>query len=343
MYCPKCGNKILPRTKFCTECGAPINTGSDNTKKSNAPNKVFGVETVAWNILTFGDSLLKNYKRALCFLLVTILSVFLINQFFGYMFDETTYYRTDWDYILHCIALIFYYLVRFFCVLVIIYTIGPSILTFILGGRRITREDDKQRILPLLAECMAETKSDGLVIPDTIEVYIAEQEYPNLIATGRNTICITRGMMELDDNLSKAFLYDALFRISRRDVEFILAGFLSSIWSLIFLFAFAFVLKIGATFYEDDRSEFNLLILVIGFIIGALIVVPLYISLKTIYSETDFKADEYVCRKGFGEYLCAYLDYKRQMPKPFMCQAEDFIHKSDNERIGNMQRLGINY
>ena len=86
-----------------------------------------------------------------------------------------------------------------------------------------------------------------------------------------------------------------------------------------------------------------MLILIVGLIICALIVVPLYISLKTVYSETDFKADEYVCRKGLGEYLCAYLDYKRQMPQPFMCQVENFIHKTDNERIGNMQRMGINY
>lgn len=95
------------------------------------------------------------------------------------------------------------------------------------------------------------------------------------------------------------------------------------------------------------RKKYNygdyILYVVLGIVIGGSIVIPLYVALKLVYPETDDRADEYICGKGYGERMCMYLDVVRQSGKPLIYYIENLIHRSENERIGNMQRLGIKY
>ena len=329
MKCQKCGANILPGAKFCTKCGNEVN-GAD--------------ETVLSDMKAFIKAIVAHPKKLLSFILITVSSVLLINKFFDMvMSDGTHVYRSEWDMLWHNLRVPIYYALRMVCVLLIIYTVGPKALTFILGGRALTREDDKERIVPLLSECIDIAKSDKMDIPDVINVYVIEKEYPHLIATGRNRICITRGMLEANPELIKAFLLEELYRISERDTEILVAGFMSSIWSFVFLSAFILFFRFAASMREKYNQGDHILYIVLGIVIGGSIVIPLYVALRLIYPKTDDMADEYICKKGYGECLCMYLDSVRQPGKPLIYYIESLIHRSENERIRNMQRLGIKY
>lgn len=331
MKCPNCGGNIPYKAKYCTKCGCEVN---EETCK----------ETVKSNMISFIKVIIAHPQKLLSYILITVVSVLLINKFFDVVVNIEGYsYRSEWDMIWHSLRVPIYYALRMVCVLLIIYTIGPKVLSFILGGRALIREDDKERIVPILSECMEIAKSDKLDIPDTINIDVIENEYPHLIATGRNRICITRGMLESDSELIKAFLLEEFYRISERDTELLAAGFLSSIWSFIFLSAFILFFRFAASLRDKYNYGDYILYVVIGTVLGGSIVIPLYVALKLLYPKTDDRADEYICRKGYGERMCMYLDVVRQAGKPLIYYIENLVHRSENERIGNMQRLGIKY
>lgn len=238
--------------------------------------------------------------------------------------------------------------------LLLTYLCGGKMIASRLGGKPICRADHKARIMPILEKCAAEAKRDGLDIPDNIKVYVSDEEYPFVIATGRDTICISTGMIEdngeseeeqsADDELIETMLYGELYKISERTPEFFSIAALSSIIALSLILTCVVALKIAKEFSDSNRERGAFFIMIIGYLMAgvALLLTRAY-GLSLLAKHTDSKADKYVVQKGHGIVLCAILDCSKNEPKPGLIYAESKLHASEDKRISKIQSLGVQY
>lgn len=62
------------------------------------------------------------------------------------------------------------------------------------------------RLEPLFYEVYQKAKMQEPLISDSVRLYMNEDESENAFATGRRTICVTRGLLNLSDEAIKATL-----------------------------------------------------------------------------------------------------------------------------------------
>lgn len=90
--------------------------------------------------------------------------------------------------------------------LVALSPIGEFILRLQTGCKRIKRKDHEALIRPLFDEVYEKAKALTPGLPNGIKLYISSDNSPNAFATGRRTICVTRGLLKLPPEQIKAIL-----------------------------------------------------------------------------------------------------------------------------------------
>ena len=101
--------------------------------------------------------------------------------------------------------------------LVALSPVGELILRLQTGCRKIKRKDHEALIRPLFDEAYAHAKALIPEIPDGIRLYMSGDNAPNAFATGRRTICVTRGLLKLPPEQIKAILGHEFGHIVHRD------------------------------------------------------------------------------------------------------------------------------
>lgn len=77
--------------------------------------------------------------------------------------------------------------------------IGEWILRVQNGCKSISDPADKERFEPLFQEVYSKAKQMNPGLPDNIRLFISNNEEPNAFATGRKTVCVTRGLSIYSD------------------------------------------------------------------------------------------------------------------------------------------------
>ena len=95
--------------------------------------------------------------------------------------------------------------------------IGEFILRLQTGCKPIKREDHKNLIEPIFNEVYAKAKEMMPELPKGIKLYMNADNSPNAFATGRRTICVTRGLLKLPPEQIKAILAHEFGHIAHRD------------------------------------------------------------------------------------------------------------------------------
>jgi Zn-dependent protease with chaperone function len=97
-------------------------------------------------------------------------------------------------------------LIYVFSILLSLAPTGQSALCLLWGARRITREDTRERILPLAEEVFERARREQPLMPHRIHIRVIREPEPNAYAIGIYTIGVTEGLLSLPDSQIQGIL-----------------------------------------------------------------------------------------------------------------------------------------
>ena len=240
-----------------------------------------------------------------------VLNVVLITMFI------TTWGLVWWEALLLGLAL---YLVS---VAISLSPLGEWILRRQSGCEKIKDPEVEQRLQPLFQEVYARAKELDPSIPDGVTLYISDDESPNAFATGRKTICVTKGLLELPPNMIKATLAHEFGHLAHKDTDLILVVSVGNMFISGIILFIDICLKIGYFFMQLASAlvggEAGCLMNVANAVtmwLSTLLVSGLtwlWTKLGTLLvmsssRSNEYEADAFAYQLGYGNDLCALLD-----------------------------------
>lgn len=225
--------------------------------------------------------------------------------------------------------------------------VGEWILRLQQGCKPIVRREHLERLEPLFQEVYARAKEIDPSIPNDVKLFISPDPIPNAFATGRKTICLKAGLLELSDEQIKATLAHEFGHLSNKDTDLILVVTVGNlIVSLAFVFYRICVYIIGFAMSIANRSLGSL---VMTFLIDVMLVFFMWLwtkigTLLVMHSsrQNEYEADLFAARCGYRDSLIDVLD---------MLHHQQFVgtkglwanlissHPDPDTRIGRLQQL----
>lgn len=236
--------------------------------------------------------------------------------------------------------------------------IGEWVLRFQNGCKKITRQDQLNYIMPLFAEVYSQAKEKDSTIPDDVKLFIANDSTPNAFATGRKTICITEGLLQVPDNQIKATLAHEFGHLSNKDTDLILVitigNAIVTILMVIIRLIVAFInliMGIFGLFLGGSEGFITTITSVVsGFLMDVFIVGGMWLWTKigTLFimkssREHEYDADKFALELGYGNELCALLDNIDNTHTTGLFAQLAGSHPDKNDRINKLQELGATY
>lgn len=234
--------------------------------------------------------------------------------------------------------------------------IGEAILRLQNGCKKIKRMEYIDRLTPLFTEVYEKAKKMNPEILDNVKIFMTDSEEPNAFATGRRTICISKGLLKYPDEQIKAVLAHEFGHLAHKDTDAILIVSVGNlivsaifiIWRTAFTIASAFF-----TFGVGILSK-SLGGVIASFITSVFIDFLLVLAMKLwtklgvlICMHSSRKgeklADEYSLNMGYGESLCRFLDGLGPSHSKGLWAALYSTHPDTDSRIAHLQELGCAY
>ncbi|KGX86674.1 zinc metalloprotease HtpX [Pontibacillus marinus] len=224
--------------------------------------------------------------------------------------------------------------------------IGESLLRLQHDCKPIRRKEHIERLDPLFNEVYTKAKELDPTISDNVSLFISKDENPNAFATGRKTICLSKGFLDFTDNEIKATLAHEFGHLSNKDTDLILVvtvgNMLVSLAFTIYKLIFMVVGMFFSYLNEDIGSRIitifiDLLLTFMVFIwtkLGTLLV------LKTI-KKNEYEADQFAYKCGYGMLLIQVLDQMNELEfnksSKGLWATLSSNHPDADQRIGSLQ------
>lgn len=183
-------------------------------------------------------------------------------------------------------------------------------------------------------------------------------ESPNAFATGRKTICVTRGLLNVPESQIKATLAHEFGHLSHKDTDLILvvtvgnmivSAIIIGIRLIIEFFHLIFGI-VGAIFGGSEGivvSIFNsLYYLMITAIVAGLTKLWTWIGTMLVMKSSrsnEYEADEFAFNLGYGNELCSLLDNIDSSGAKGLFATLASSHPDRDDRIARLQELGATY
>ncbi len=232
--------------------------------------------------------------------------------------------------------------------------IGEWLLRLQMGCRKIKRVDYAERLTPVFKEVYSRAKQENPALPDDIELFMNDDMIPNAFATGRKTICLTKGTYEkASDEELKGVLAHEFSHIANHDTDLILVVTVGNmiITALILMIRLFFrILSIMGLISNIFGSRQGNLSIILGFV-GDIVVAALmwiwtkigqYLVLATGRAQ-EYIADEFSFRLGYSEGLCRFLDRYAGGSTKGVFAVLSSSHPATDDRIAKLQQLGCTY
>ena len=235
--------------------------------------------------------------------------------------------------------------------------IGEVILRWQTGCKKITDPYVLQRIEPLFREVYSKALAMNPELPQNIKIFMSEDTAPNAFATGRKTLCITRGLLAYSDEHIKGVLGHEFGHLAHKDTDLILVVavgnlIISVIFAIIRFFANA-MMFIGqvmtAAFSRSWGGIFASMFIGLGRVVADFMLV-LAMRVWTqigvwlcMYSsrKNEYRADEYSYNCGYGEELCQVLEsFGLGTGSKGLFAALSSSHPDNADRINKIRALG---
>lgn len=327
-----------------TEAGAKVVSMVDNANASaeaGSPNATFYV------IDFFKKMFRVKNTGVLIYLFLNLIIIFAV--FFALMGGQGEYFLP---------ALGAAIAIYGFSLAVALSPVGEWILRVQAGGRKIKRQEQLDFLMPIFEEVYAKAKAEDPTLPNDIKLYIADDDAPNAFATGRKTVCVTRGLLELKREKIAGTLAHEFGHLAHHDTDLLLlvnvGNFVVTVIVLgvrLAIHLAELVADIFAIFLGGREGAIGILLhgamrVLADVTVG--ILVWLWTKLGTLLvmrssRNNEFEADKFACDLGYGAELCATLDTIGGEGAKGLFAALASTHPATDDRIARMQSYGVNY
>lgn len=225
---------------------------------------------------------------------------------------------------------------------------GEWILRLQTGCKKIKRKEYINRLEPLFLDVLEKARKVDPSIPEDIRLFMSNDTEPNAFATGRKTVCITKGFLDYSDEEIKAVFAHEIGHLAHKDTDLILVITVGNmivtaifiIYRVIIHF-FAFLVAIGSRNFGP---------LIINFMIDVVLVALMWLWTKLgmiliMHSsrKNEFLADEFAYKLGYGDSLAAALDTLEGSDSKGLWANLASTHPDTDDRIARLQELGSSY
>lgn len=241
-------------------------------------------------------------------------------------------------------------------VIVALSPIGEFVLRYQNGCRAIKDADIINRIEPLFREVYYKAKKANPMISSDVRLFINDDDAPNAFATGRKTICITRGLLTYSDEQIKATLGHEFGHLSHKDTDRILVVSVgNTIISIIFMIIqICIIIANIITAIVGAFSKHGFLISIFNAIgtFLSLIVLRGLMKLWTAFGVAmcmktsrgnEYQADEFSFNLGYGNALCSLLNSFGDVKSKGLFASLASSHPQSSDRINRLKELGAVY
>ena len=201
--------------------------------------------------------------------------------------------------------------------------VGEWMFRLFNGCKKIKDPEILNRLTPLFLEVKerAKAKRADCIIHDSITLYIREDDDINAFAMGRRTVCVTRGLLALNDEQIKAVLGHEFGHLATHDTDltllitvgnFIITAIVTFI--RVILIIYSFIVSIIAAFAGEDGAIIHLMNAVSTFLTTLLIngLMWLWSQLGILLvmkssRDAEYEADAFSCDLGYADGLVSFF------------------------------------
>lgn len=234
--------------------------------------------------------------------------------------------------------------------------IGEWILRLQNGCKKITDPAILARMEPIFREVYERAKAMNPELPTDIKMFINDSPMPNAFATGRKTLCITRGLLTYSDAQIKGVLGHEFGHLAHKDTDTILVVavgnmIISVIFVIVRVLANIFM-WIGQFSTLVSSRGWGGVIASIFIGVGRVIADFLLVLLMRAWNQlgvllcmhssrkNEYLADEYSYKCGYGEELCQVLEsFGTGKGSTGLFAALVSSHPDNSERISKIRAL----
>ena len=378
MFCENCGNQISDKDMYCACCGAKINkrcvgpsqdqnyvtpeweqippndqwpSNQANPVRMNQPAPMPANKAAASSGIRnvyFVDFLCRLFSKEnipLCIYLV--INMVIIGGIMSVLFVLPL----QWG----MLSGFFVYLAT---IVIALSPIGEFIVRFQTGCKKIKDPEIMSRLEPLFYEVYQKAKMQEPLISDSVRLYMNDDESENAFATGRRTICVTRGLLNMPDEVIKATLGHEFGHLAHKDTDrclLVVRGntAIAGICTLIELGALFFniVASVMAAFTRNENSFIVAMFGVFSSVVMLGIVrcftklwtwIGILLVMKTSRNN-EYMADAFSCRLGYRDSLCLLLQhFGDDHPKGLFASLAS-SHPENADRINHILNQGVAY
>lgn len=188
--------------------------------------------------------------------------------------------------------------------------IGENLLRFMNGVRRISTLQEKEYIYPLFDEVYNRAKETTPNLSDDIEIFMTDEMHVNAYAFGRNTVVVTRGLIQtMDEEQIMGILAHEFGHIVHGHTLMLLVSLIGNgIFSIFILIARMFMFFFELMLHGMDNGggfgKFMAKMSHIMFEWSLIWVMYFVTAMLAINSRKhEYQADAYALDIGFGEGL----------------------------------------
>lgn len=289
------------------------------------------------------------HKNNLPVLIYLILNVFVSAIFVGMLEDMFDPQVENYSiYLVH--GLIAYMI----SLLIALSPIGEIIMRFQTGCDLIENENDRNYIESIFEEVYKEAREKNPGIPENVILYMNHESEPNAFATGRKTICITKGMLSMPQNYIKAALSHEFGHLAHKDTDLVM---LVSVGNLV-ISAITLILRaiigfiqlifgIAGLFMGGRDGALTQISSVIGkwiftFVIAGFTKLWTKLGVMLVMRssrENEYGADKFAFELGYGDDLCNLLENVDSLETKGLFASLMSAHPPKEKRIERLQEL----
>lgn len=289
------------------------------------------------------------HKNNIPVLLYLVLNVFVSAIFIGLledMFDpQIESYST---YLIH--GLIAYMI----SLLIALSPIGEFIMRIQTGCESIDDENTLNYIQPIFEEVYKEAREKNPEIPENVQLYMNNEMEANAFATGRKTLCITKGMLAMPKNYIKAALSHEFGHLAHKDTDLVMlvsvGNLVISAVTLILRAIIGFVqliFGIAGLFMGGSDGALTQITSAIGkwiftFVIAGFTRLWTKIGVMLVMRSSrnnEYVADEFAFELGYGDDLCSLLENVDTSESKGLFASLMSAHPPKEKRIEKLQQL----
>ena len=374
MFCENCGNQISDKDMYCACCGAKIN------KRYAGPSQDQNYVTPEWEQIPPNDQWPSNQANPVrmnqpapmpankAAASSGIRNVYFVD-FLCRLFSKENIPLCIYMVIIGGIMSVLFVLplqwgmlsgffVYLATIVIALSPIGEFIVRFQTGCKKIKDPEIMSRLEPLFYEVYQKAKMQEPLISDSVRLYMNDDESENAFATGRRTICVTRGLLNMPDEVIKATLGHEFGHLAHKDTDRCLLVVLGNtaiagICTLIELGALFFniVASVMAAFTRNENSFIVAMFGVFSSVVMLGIVrcftklwtwIGILLVMKTSRNN-EYMADAFSCRLGYRDSLCLLLQhFGDDHPKGLFASLAS-SHPENADRINHILNQGVAY